>query len=238
MKENTKEQLLKKTKVLQARIGELEDLQTKHEELRQIVIESNRMLQENTQKLFNAQLELKARAEKEKKLAAKAAAAAEKKRVVALTKSKKEIEKKNKELDRLNRELREENERIIAEQKNMTQQDETVPISQNSEMAKSKERKEMEALKGLKAEYGNLLEFYMKNDKKNTDVLIKKLCNGFIQADLPPKMIVELHITSVKKIADDIDKRAEQRTVSAVRMVLLMVMTKYANLLRQHVNKN
>lgn len=234
MKEKTRDQLLKKIKTLQTRITELEKLESKHKELREVVIDSNRRLQENTQKLYIAQQELKVRAEKEKKLAAAAAAAAaERKRADELKRAKKEIEKKNKELNSINSELKEENKRITAEQKNMIEQAETVATSQNKEVTKLKERKEKRALKGLKVKYENLLGFYIKNDKKKIDSLVNELCSNFIQTEMPTKMIVELHITSVKKVTkDDINQRESQRKASTVRMVLLMVMTKYASLLR------
>ncbi len=175
-KEKTREQLLKDIKAFKKRITELEKFESRHKELRQVVIDSNRRLQESAQK------------------------------------------------------LRQENERILAEQKRMIGQSEIASSAKD----KKEGRKGVEKIsKKILLKYDNLLDLYIKNDRKRSDVLVDELCKNFISNDTLPKTIVELHIASVKKVADDINREDAQRKVSAVRMVLLMVMTRYASLLRE-----
>lgn len=83
--------------------------------------------------------------------------------------------------------------------------------------------------------YKKLVRAYLSHAQKEAESMVDVLCRSFAEMYIEPGDIVDLHIKAVKAEADDINPLTAQQKVSQARMVLLMVMTKYAGLLREQI---
>jgi chromosome segregation ATPase len=128
----------------------------------------------------------------------------------------KAIEEKNRELIIINKVLRDENERRQKTRLKGPSQEESEPL-----------------LSDLSHLYSELLNAYMKDNEEKSTRLVDELCQGFLAATLPPTKIIELHVRSIRRFSDDISDLATKRKVFSARGVLLMLMTRYAFLLRK-----
>lgn len=173
-----KGQLLKEIKVLKKRISELEKIVSERDKAKQLVIDTDRRLQEIAQ------------------------------------------------------ELKRENERLIADQKRMVKQSEAETPVKGKKAAKLTTEEEKKTLKELQVKYNNLLDAHTQRNENKTDTLVNELCGILVQKDISTKKIIGLHLESIKKFSDDVNELSARRRVFSARTVLLMVMTRYASLLR------
>jgi len=183
-----KEKPLSQIKALKRRISELENMLSEREKAKQILIETDRRLQETTQELYMAKEALK----------------------------------------------REENERLVADQKRMVKQSEEETPAKRKRGPKLTTEEEKKTLKELQIKYNNLMEAHIGGHENETDIIVNELSSSFIQKDISTKKIIRLHLESIKKLFDDVNELESRRKVFSARTVLLMVMTRYASLLRKN----
>lgn len=141
--------------------------------------------------------------------------------------AKKELEKKNKELREAG--LREHEQRQQLEK-------ELMDLKQfSSEGVKSVSGKTLtkKIAEDISLRYISLLRAYL--DTKSLDKeesLVEALCQTLIEYDVTPKGVISIHLKAVPQ-AGTIGGLETKRVTFEARMVLLAVMTKYADLLRK-----
>ncbi|MBU1728320.1 hypothetical protein KKA39_03390 [Patescibacteria group bacterium] len=173
-------------------------------EKRDLLMATNRRLQETAQKLFMAKQELE---EKNKEL--------EKAKEI----EKHEKEHLQKELDALNRLAR-------------------MPDAQAGPRVKEKAEPAIEKkltkdiAEDLSLRYIHILESYVRTkDLDKDESLTEELCLKLIECGVTPKGIISIHLKAVPQIKTIGDLETRRITFES-RMVLLKVMTTYADLLR------
>lgn len=130
--------------------------------------------------------------------------------------------------------LRRENERLIADHKSMLKQSEAETSAKEKREAKLTKEEENKIVKELQVKYNNLLDAHIEGNENKTDTIVYELCGNFVEKDISTKKIIGLHLESIKKLADDVDEMSARRRVFSARSVLLMVMTRYASLMREN----
>jgi len=162
-------------------------------------METNRQLQETTQKLYMAKQELE---EKNKKLK------------VAEEKEKHQKEQLRSELDAL-KQLARPSAKVSAKSKKKTE-----PIA-GKKITKS-------IAEDLTLRYIHLLETYVRiKDLDKEASLVDELCRKLLECGVTPKGIISLHLKAVSQIKTMGDLETKRVTFES-RMVLLKVMTHYA----------
>ena len=170
---------------------------------RDLLIETNRRLQETTQELFMA---------------------------------KQELERKNKELEKaLRREQRqkkqkEELQRELADLKRLATRIEAVAPVRGKKLTKA-------IAEDLSLTYIQLIRAYI--DTKDLDkheTLVEEFCRRLIEYNIAPKGVIDLHLKAMPQVGT-IGGLETQRITFEARMVLLAVMTKYAELLREKASR-
>jgi len=94
-----------------------------------------------------------------------------------------------------------------------------------------KEKDVQELFSECKKNYIDLLQAHFKNKTKLANSICDGLCDHFLVNTISIKSIVQLHIESMKKTADSVNKSTSRAKVSSARSVLLMIMARYAHLL-------
>lgn len=169
---------------------------------RNLLIETNRRLQETSQKLFIA---------------------------------KQELEKKTVELEEARLREKQQKEHLARELK--TLKGLARPWAGKA-TAKSKLSKPLPGKKltgsdaeGISLEYIQLLRSYLKTkDLDKEEPLVQQLCQNLIRYGITPKGIINLHLRAMPQV-ETIGDLESKRMVFEARMVLLKVMTTYANIL-------
>lgn len=181
---------------------------------RDLLLETNRRLQETSQELFMAKQELE--------------------------KKNKELEEAR-ERERLQKKKLDELEdvamkRLASPVRNKTQ---TASAISNGASAGVKEKakplkKKLTAssAEDLSLRYITLLESYVKTkDLDKDESLVEEFCQRLIEYGITPKGIIDIHLKSVPQIKTMGDLETKRVTFES-RMVLLKVMTSYASMLR------
>jgi len=162
---------------------------------RDLLMETNRSLQETSQKLFMA---------------------------------KQELEKKNKALKLAEEREKQQKEQLEHELKSLKHlvatEAEPIKAPQEKRLTKS-------IAEDLSLRYIHILESYLKTkDLDKDEPLFEELCQKLIEYGITPKGIIDIHLKSVPQIKT-LDDLETKRVTFESRMVLLKVMTSYANLL-------
>jgi len=171
---------------------------------RDILMETNRRLQETTQKLFMTKQELE---EKNKELQK------------AKDREGREKEHLQNELDALKRLA------LLPDAQANLRVKEKVGSHQEKKLTKS-------IAEDLSLRYIHLLESYVRTrDLDKEESLVEELCLKLMECGVTPKGVISLHLKAVPQIKTIGDLETKRITFES-RMVLLKVMTEYASLLR------
>jgi len=147
---------------------------------------------------------------------------------------KEELEKKNQELETARERENQQKEQLELELKSLKH---LVNIQAESFQTVPEKKLTKNIAKDLSQRYLQLLRNYLyKKQLDKEEPLIEELCQRLIEYGITPKGIVDLHLNSTSQIGTigDLESR---RITFEVRMVLLAVMIKYANLLREKIIK-
>jgi len=149
---------------------------------------------------------------------------------------KQELEKKNQELEVARLREKQQKEQLELELKGLKN---LVKVKAESFSFKTVPEKKltMSITKDLSLRYTRLLRTYLETKNLGKEESqVGELCERLIEYSITPKGIIDLHLKSTPQVGT-IGDLENKRIIFEVRMVLLAVMTKYANLLREKVIK-
>jgi phosphosulfolactate synthase (CoM biosynthesis protein A) len=172
---------------------------------RNLLLETNRRLQETTQELFMAKQEL----EKKNK---------------ELEESREREREQKKKLEQLE----------DAAMKRLAHLPDAQAGPGIKEEAKTSKKKITSSIaEDLSLKYINLLESYVKTkDLDKNESLVEEFCQKLIEYGITPKGIISMHLKAVPQVKTIGDLETKRITFES-RMVLLKVMTSYASLLME-----
>ena len=144
--------------------------------------------------------------------------------------AKQELEKKNKELEEARQREKQQKEQLEHE---LTALKHLAGPGLEKKVEPAPEKKLTKSIaEDLSLRYVHILESYIKTkDLDKDEPLFKELCRKLIEYGITPKGIIDMHLKSVSQIKTIGDLETKRVTFES-RMVLLKVMTKYADLLR------
>lgn len=180
----------------------------KEKDKKKLMIDTNRRLQETTQKLFMAKQELE---QKNKELE------------IAREKERQQKEQLKHELQALEH---------LARLPRTSRRAGLRGLSADRAGARRKKKLTTSIAEDLSLRYIHILESYIKTkDIGKDEPLVEELSQKLIEYDITPKGIIDIHLKVVPQIKTIGDLETKRITFES-RMVLLKVMTNYATLLR------
>jgi len=144
--------------------------------------------------------------------------------------AKQELEKKNKELEKARQREHQQRQQLERELTGLKQ------LSSGAVKPVPGKKLTKDAAEDLSLRYIHLLESYIKEKKLGEEEpLIEKFCRRLIEYNVTPKGIIDLHLKAMPQVKT-IGGLETTRITFEARMVLLAVMTRYANLLKEGGN--
>ena len=146
--------------------------------------------------------------------------------------AKRKLEEKNKELKEAKEKERRQKEELLRE------------LNALKKMARAKTEREIRLISDKKLttsaaedfslRYIKILRAYIDTkDLDKEEQQVEELCRKFAEYDISPKGIIELHLKAIRQVAT-MGGMETQRITFEARMALLMIMTRYAGLLREN----
>lgn len=143
---------------------------------------------------------------------------------------KQELEKKNKELEVARLREKHQKEQLERELKGLKH---LVSVKAESFKTVTEKKLTKSIAEDLSLRYIHLLRTYLETKQLDKEEpLVEELCQRLIEYGVSPKGIIDLHLKAIPQVGT-IDGLETKRITFEIRIVLLAVMTKYANLLKQ-----